>query len=261
VTTHDAVTDSHEPSYYEIALTNRQVLVAFVVLLLCMLGAFFSGVWVGRGASPTKSPVQAAKPVPPDGPLEEYAFFSDDAKGRPAAAQPTAPAAGPKPGPSPPAATPTPPGTTLMADLGAKPSTPPAGPESMGEAGEPPLPANDAAASPPAGSASEQPAAPKPAAPEPAAPKPAATPPAPTRPNLAADEMVVQVFSSSDLAQARSIMERLRKGGYNAFLSPVEVGSQTMQRVRIGPYTDRARAQRVADEVKKKFRLDSWITR
>ena len=41
MTTHDAVTDSHEPSYYEIALTNRQVLVAFVVLLVCLLGAFF----------------------------------------------------------------------------------------------------------------------------------------------------------------------------------------------------------------------------
>ena len=34
--------DSQEPSYYEIALTNRQVLVFFVVLLLCVVGAFFS---------------------------------------------------------------------------------------------------------------------------------------------------------------------------------------------------------------------------
>ena len=40
--------ESHEPSYYEIALTNRQVVVAFVILLVCLLSAFFSGVWIGR---------------------------------------------------------------------------------------------------------------------------------------------------------------------------------------------------------------------
>jgi cell division protein FtsN len=39
---------SHEPSYYEIALTNRQVVVAFVILLTCVVAAFFSGVWIGR---------------------------------------------------------------------------------------------------------------------------------------------------------------------------------------------------------------------
>ena len=45
----------HEPSYYEIALTNRQVLIAFVILLVCLVAAFLSGVWVGRGD---------ARPVP-----------------------------------------------------------------------------------------------------------------------------------------------------------------------------------------------------
>ena len=34
--------------YYEIALTNRQVVVAFIILLVCLLSAFFSGVWIGR---------------------------------------------------------------------------------------------------------------------------------------------------------------------------------------------------------------------
>src|ERR1700730_4361750 len=42
------VSVSHEPSYYEIALTNRQVVVAFVILLTCVVAAFFSGVWIGR---------------------------------------------------------------------------------------------------------------------------------------------------------------------------------------------------------------------
>jgi DedD protein len=42
------VSSSHEPSYYEIALTNRQVVVAFVILLICVVAAFLSGVWIGR---------------------------------------------------------------------------------------------------------------------------------------------------------------------------------------------------------------------
>jgi DedD protein len=42
------VSGSHEPSYYEIALTNRQVVVAFVILLTCVVAAFLSGVWIGR---------------------------------------------------------------------------------------------------------------------------------------------------------------------------------------------------------------------
>ena len=43
--------ESHEPSYYEVALTNRQVLIAFVVLLTSIVAAFLSGVWIGRGGS------------------------------------------------------------------------------------------------------------------------------------------------------------------------------------------------------------------
>ena len=54
------MSQSHEPSYYEIALTNRQVLVVFVVLLVCIVAAFFSGVWVGQKDSlPVPGPALA----------------------------------------------------------------------------------------------------------------------------------------------------------------------------------------------------------
>jgi cell division protein FtsN len=33
-----------------------------------------------------------------------------------------------------------------------------------------------------------------------------------------------------------------------------------MYRVRLGPYADRAEAQRVADRVRHDFKLDTWIT-
>ena len=41
----------HEETHYQLALTNRQVLTAFVVLLGCLFVAFFAGVWIGRGES------------------------------------------------------------------------------------------------------------------------------------------------------------------------------------------------------------------
>ncbi|MEA2601934.1 MAG: hypothetical protein QOF89_2926, partial [Acidobacteriota bacterium] len=58
------MTESREPSYYEIALTNRQVVVAFVILLVCLLSAFFSGVWIGR-ESTARAQEQIASGTPP----------------------------------------------------------------------------------------------------------------------------------------------------------------------------------------------------
>jgi cell division septation protein DedD len=251
------LTDQHEPSYYEIALTNRQVLIAFVVLLVCLLVAFLSGVWVGRGRGPVEARSGAPPAAPAAGqerPLEEYRFFSEEGK------RPTGPAAAataPAPSvPPPPPLEPAPgPGTTLVDDVG--------GADVAGRAGQPAPPA------PPQGPGDAEPGATAPAAPAPVAapPAPVAAPPAapetapPAGTELREGEMVIQVFSSPDEPQARRILDRLTQAGFGAFLSPVRVGSQTMHRVRIGPFTDRAEAQRIADQVKKQFRLDTWITR
>ncbi|MGH9363397.1 MAG: hypothetical protein ACRD2T_15925, partial [Thermoanaerobaculia bacterium] len=85
----------HEPSYYEIALTNRQVVVAFAILLVCLLIAFFSGVWVGRGAGPGEEEVRAAaEGAPPEGSaLEEFEFFEEGEGNAPGEAAPQAPPA------------------------------------------------------------------------------------------------------------------------------------------------------------------------
>ncbi|KAB2959613.1 MAG: hypothetical protein F9K18_11505, partial [Thermoanaerobaculia bacterium] len=66
-------TEPREPSYYEVALTHRQVLVAFVVLLTCLLAAFLSGVWVGRGAEPATRVAAAPPPsvAPASPPIEQ----------------------------------------------------------------------------------------------------------------------------------------------------------------------------------------------
>ena len=78
------MSDSHEPSYYEIALTNRQVVVAFVILLVCLIAAFFSGVWVGResGFRSAEQMVRAAPPTEEEEKegqnLEEFEFFDSE---------------------------------------------------------------------------------------------------------------------------------------------------------------------------------------
>src|SRR3954467_893609 len=78
------VASSHEPSYYEIALTNRQVVVAFVILLTCLLGAFFSGVWIGRESTARATQEAMVRSTPPaqqEGKsLEELDFF--DSRGK-----------------------------------------------------------------------------------------------------------------------------------------------------------------------------------
>jgi len=91
---------SHEPSYYEIALTNRQVVVAFVILLICVVAAFFSGVWIGResaaraqeriallGRGNVAADANAADKGKQEGQaLQEFKFFAD-ARKRPVAAR------------------------------------------------------------------------------------------------------------------------------------------------------------------------------
>ena len=45
------MSEAREQSYYEIALTNRQVMAIFIVLLVCVLASFVSGLWIGRQAA------------------------------------------------------------------------------------------------------------------------------------------------------------------------------------------------------------------
>jgi len=228
------VSQSNEPSYYEIALTNRQVLMVFVVLLVCVVIAFISGVWVGRGNDSVLPTVGLAEvestdaetEAPEVGELNFFAEKSEVDRGSGSLAQA--------------AETPST-GTTLLEDV------------SQDKASREPVP---------------EPTAPPPAAVEQArsepTPDPVAT--AATQPESAAPvgqggEHVIQVFSSTDQQQAKQLIQTLTSGGYPAFLSPVDVRGQTMYRVRIGPYVDPKEAESVAERVRKSYRLDTWVTR
>jgi cell division septation protein DedD len=209
-----------EDSYYEIALTHRQVMWVFIVLLGCVAAAFFAGLWLGREPASEAPLVVHAEEEPtveePAEDLESLRFFSEDeAAPRKAVEPPTEE-------------------TTLAEDLGA-----------AAPVEEPPL-----ATPPPA-------AAPVEEAPQSAVRAEAGSPEgAPTT----REGLVIQVFSSADRTQAQQLVDRLQEGGHPAFLSPEEVGGRTMFRVRIGPYEERQSAERVAENVRRSYRLDTWIT-
>jgi len=75
-------------------------------------------------------------------------------------------------------------------------------------------------------------------------------PPAPQPPPAAAPaadgEWFVQVGAFGSRDNAEALVTRLRGDGYQAFLTTI--GS--LHRVRVGPYTDRAEADRVADRLR-----------
>ena len=243
------MSDSNDNYHYEIALTNRQVLVSFVVLLFCVLAAFAMGVWVGRM---DEGQVFAAEAPPAEGTsempdldnLEEFRFGSQGgeqeldkpdlsqlrggARETPASGSGTPPSARPRAG----GAGASTGDTTLAEDVrGARPA-PPTEPR-------------------------QAPPPPRRAAP-PSNPTPRQAPPAGAK---ATEGFVVQVFSTYEQATAKKLRQRLRQGGYRrAFLSPVEVANQTMYRVRVGPFAERSPAEKVAAAIKSEFQLETWIT-
>jgi DedD protein len=260
------VTNSHEPSYYEIALTNRQVVVAFVILLICLVSAFFSGLWIGR-ESAARSQEQIVRNTPPtpaepqEGQaLEEFRFFEDDQQKGTAGSTPAPAAASPTPQQTPQkAASTAAEDTTLLEDFGG------GGDEEA--VADPDLPegrrrrGRGAGAGAAGTEGDEETVATQPTP----APSPSPTPARPQRtvpaePRLGAGQMVIQVFSTADVDQAESVRGRLTKGGHKAYLSPVQVGGRTMYRVRIGPFDSRDQAQKVAEQVRKGYKLDTWVT-
>lgn len=256
------MSDSQDQSYYEIALTNRQVLTIFVVLLACVMAAFLGGVWLAKDDSAvvasTSAQVIAGDGVN-EGDIAELEFFNRTSAGAET-------------------------GASSLVDDGTKPA------QGSAEAAveETPRIIESSVSGGSGGSGasgksvgSSEPGERRPRkrkraepstfmenlTPERVAdrvieatetPKAAKGKAAPLDP--AEDALVVQVFSSPDGAQAARLVGRLRDGGYPAIVSPVDVDGQTLHRVRIGPYSDRDEAQTVADRVRRAFKLDTWIT-
>ncbi|HUP42175.1 MAG TPA: SPOR domain-containing protein [Thermoanaerobaculia bacterium] len=213
--------EPYEPSYYEIALTGRQVLAAFVILLVCLVAAFFSGVWVAReGGEPDAARPQAAEAEVPEHRPDELSFFEEEPMERPRPLGEVAQEARP--------------GTTLREDVGDRGAAEP----------EPGAPPEDPAAT---------------AATEPPPARDRGTAAGPGR-SLASGDLVIQVLVSSEEAKAREILDRLTKNGFRAFLSPVTDRGRTLYRVRVGPFERKSDAEAVAERLRSSLQLDTWIT-
>lgn len=87
-----------------------------------------------------------------------------------------------------------------------------------------------------------------------AAPKPAIAPPAPTPPPAPAAQsegrFIVNLGVYADAGGAASLVAKVKKLGYPAFAEATEYQGKAAQRVRVGPYANRAAAESVRLKIK-----------
>jgi cell division septation protein DedD len=112
---------------------------------------------------------------------------------------------------------------------------------------EPPVPPLGAPRRRVAARSEESPGAPVARSPE----LPAVAAPAPRR------GFVVQVGSFGDRTAAQALLDRLEARGFPGYLEPTPGGAAW--RVRVGPLGDEAEADRVAERLERRERLDTWV--
>jgi DedD protein len=83
-------------------------------------------------------------------------------------------------------------------------------------------------------------------------------------PPMAADDgmpsWIIQVASLGTSAGAQELADELRGEGYSAFVESAEVGGRLFYRVRVGPEVDRARADKTAAQLGRKYK-DPFVQR
>jgi len=69
----------------------------------------------------------------------------------------------------------------------------------------------------------------------------------------------VQLAAMSGQADANALRDKLRAAGFDGFVDSVQSGGRTLWRVRAGPQTQRADAERVRDQIKAKLGMDGNV--
>lgn len=117
-----------------------------------------------------------------------------------------------------------------------------------------------AASTPPEGKAAEPVIPSTTAAASPAPITPAPTSPASTTPAAAVPlGWVVQVGSFSQSANALALRDKLRKGGFTAFVEKYQDRGKSSYRVRVGPELKRERAETQRAQLETKFQLKGIV--
>ena len=219
-----------DQTFREIQLSGKQLVFAFMASVVVLVAAFLLGVSVGRGVRQTVPPgtdVVASDPPapatlpPPTETKPGDLTYHDKLQGQPPA----------KPGEQPP-----PPAETTATANGSKPATPPPSTTAPPPATTPPAPVvTPPAANPGTAAKPEPPAAP----PQTAAntTKPAAEKPAPAKGGY-----VLQVGLFRSRENANSLAADLKRNGYSTMITTSSTGTFV---VRVGPYGDRAEAERI----------------
>jgi len=97
---------------------------------------------------------------------------------------------------------------------------------------------------------------PKPAPKKTAPPKPAAKPKV-VKPKKSTGAFTIQLGAFKERTKADQLDDQLRKGGYDSF---VLASAKDLYRVRVGRFSSRKEAKRVAARIKKSEQLDSFVT-
>jgi len=227
--------------YYEIQLTNKQLVFYFLAGATGLILSFLAGVMVGRGVDQSAGEVQAARPV-----AEERVVTEETPKPVPPAAEDLTYAQRLE---------------SDKTDDGLE--KPKGGTSSTGRAARavtPPIttaaaPATTAPAAPPVTVA----AVPRPAPPKPA---PAATVKpvkGPGGPVVASGNFTIQVGAFKDKASADSIVARLKNKGFAAYVVSPE--GEGLFNVRVGNFAARADAERVQGKLRDEEKYKPFIVK
>jgi DedD protein len=222
--------------YYEIQLTNKQLVFYFMAGATGLILSFLAGIMVGRGVDSSAGEVQASRPPAEERIVEEtpqpvapaaddlsYAKRLEgdrveDALERPAASAPP---------------------TTVAA--AARPAAPPAR-----EAAAPARPAPTA-----------RPTAAAPAVRATALPRPAAAAPAAAEP-AGSGSFTIQVGAFKDGASAESVVGRLKQKGFDAYVV-APAAADGLFNVRVGNYRARTDAERIQTRLRDEEKFKPFI--
>ena len=230
--------------YYEIQLTNKQLVFYFMAGATGLILSFLAGVMVGRGVDSVSGEVQAARTVQEDRivaeetpkpvkPATEDLTYAQRLEGDKVEDTLERPAAGAAAKPPKPFSKIPPPKTATPAPAAVATKT---------------TPKPEAAAAPPARVASNLPApAPAPAAP--AAAPPAAAP---------AGGFTIQVGVFKEKARAEALAAQLKGKG---FAPTVSGGADGPFNVRVGSYADRADAEKTQVRLRDEEKLHPFIVK
>ncbi len=226
-------TPAPESSYYEVSLTHRQVVGALAILLLCVLAAFLSGVWLGREGASGREAQAASNAEDATVPIERLTFFESIAPARPRDLVQVKPTG------------------HDTSSSGAPPSLSQVSPESGDR-----TPLSRSETPKPHPELSREVPVPEASGGESSSLAGDSVRPAPA---TESGPFFVQVFSSPNEARARELLSRLRRAKFSVvLLEPREPGGNF--RVRVGPYGNREKAEVAARRLQRDHRLQTWIT-